>query len=138
MLQSAYRPDHEFIIAKSLRGFLAEMRMIDVEHLISFATLRMHGHIADLVSSAAENYFSPGFVTFGQHCEAAVDWSATPVITFDLVMNLGWAQAYLSATMKQEEAEVRLVYFAVAKSVSGAECSNARLTQTISRNSYSA
>ena len=136
VLHSNHSQDRENIIADALQGFLSEIRLIDVEHLISFATLQMFNHIADLVNSAAEHFFSPGFVTFGHGCAVTVGWNHAPIVSIDLIVHLGWGRAYVSVKMQQDGTEVRLDYFSVDHPSAFPQCYTSQLAHTISRNSF--
>ena len=136
MLHSNHSQEREDIIANALQGFLSEIRLVDVEYLISFSTLQMFNHIADLVNSAAEHFFVPGFVTFGHGCAVSVGWNLAPIVSFDLIMHLGWGQAYVSAKMHGDDVDVRLDYFSVNQPVKFPESNTHRLARTISRNRF--
>ena len=111
MLQSNYSEEREVLIGQAMAGLVAELRLIDVEYLISFITLQMFNNIADHVASSSERFFTPGFITLGNGCDVDVSWEKPPQVTIDLVMHLDWAKAYFSIVLCADHAKVRLNYF---------------------------
>lgn len=111
MFQSNFCSEREALIGRETACLASELRLIDIEFLISFITLQMHGHIADHVKSSAERFFRPGFITMGQGCKVSVTWESAPEVTIDLIMNMGWAKAYLGLHMRATDAYVRLEHF---------------------------
>ena len=134
MMQSDFCQEREKLIAECLPGLISELRLVDVEYLVAFVTLQMLNNIADLVDSASERYFSPGFITMGQGCEVALDWDSAPVITLDLIMQLGWGKAYFSVMMRADCADVRLNYFSADHPAVDAEANTNLLRQSIQLN----
>ena len=61
MFQSNYSEEREALIGQAVTGLISDLRLIDVEHLISFITLEMYNNVADHVASSAERFFTPGF-----------------------------------------------------------------------------
>jgi hypothetical protein len=112
MLQSNYCVEREAIIGKAVTNLASELRLVDIEYLISFITLHKFNHIADHVSSSAERYFTPGFITLGNGCDVSVGWEKAPEVTIDLIMHLSWAKVYFSLKLKADHAFVSLNYFA--------------------------
>jgi hypothetical protein len=134
MLQGNYSQDRETLIAECLPGLVSELRMIDVEHLVAFVTLQMFNHVADLVTSAAEHFFVPGFITLGQGCEVNVDWNSPPSVLLDFIMHLGWGRAYFSVDMGHAHANVRLNYFDAGLETDDPDVNTRRLSETIWHN----
>ncbi len=134
MLQSNFCEDREALIAKCLPGLVSELRLIDVEHLVAFVTLQMFNHVADLIASASEHFFAPGFITLGQGCEVNVDWNRPPTVLLDFIMHLGWGRAYFSVEMGHAHADVRLNYFDAGQDGDDPGANTRRLGETIGQN----
>lgn len=137
MLQSNFCQEREKLIAECLPELISELRLVDVEYLVAFVTLHMLNNIADLVNSASERYFAPGFITMGQGCEVELDWDSAPIITLDLIMQLGWGKAYFSVIMRADCADVRLNYFSADHPAVDARTNTNLLKQTILLNHLS-
>lgn len=131
MLRERFCEERERLIGRSVAGLVSDLRLVDVEFLISFITLQMYNHVADHVASSAERYFSPGFITLGQGCNVSVKWHEPPEITIDLIMHLSWAKAYFSVVMRADNADVRLNYLALDGAGSDARENTARLRDAI-------
>jgi len=134
MLNTSHSQERETIIARSVTGFVSELRLVDVEHYIAFITLQMLNHVDDLVKSASEHHFVPGFVTLGNGCEIDVGWDRAPTVTLDFIMHLGWGKVYFSVRLAGSEASVRLDYFAIDHPALTAEDNTQRLRDTVAVN----
>lgn len=110
MLSQGHSAEREEIIARAMTGVLRELRLVNVEYYVSFITLGLYDHIADLVNSAAEPYLVPGFLKFGQGGEASLDWQRQPAITLDLCLDAGNATVNFAVTLEAESAGVRIDY----------------------------
>lgn len=110
MLQSTYCHEHEALVARAMQNMASDLRLIDVEYLVSFITLKMDRHVSDHVMSSAERYFTPGFISMGQGCDIKIGWDRLPEIMIDLTMNLDWARIYFSLMLKAEHADIALRY----------------------------
>lgn len=110
MLSQGHSAEREEIIAMAMSGVLRELRLVNVEYYVSFITLGLYDHIADLVNSAAEPYLVPGFLKLGQGGEASLDWQRQPAITLDLCLDAGKATVNFAVTLEAESAGVRIDY----------------------------
>lgn len=134
MFQSNYSEEREALIGRAVTGLISDLRLMDVEHLISFITLEMYNNVADHVASSAERFFTPGFITLGNGCHISVGWETPPQVTIDLVMHLDWAKAFFSILLCAKHAEVRLNYFSPEITRGDARENTNRLQKTISDN----
>ncbi|WP_319532041.1 hypothetical protein [uncultured Cohaesibacter sp.] len=62
----------------------SELRLIDVDHLISYIHSGAHGNIRDLVASSAELFFREGTVSYLDQASMVVTWSSVPRIVLNL------------------------------------------------------
>ncbi|MEZ5811860.1 MAG: hypothetical protein R3D45_10655 [Rhizobiaceae bacterium] len=102
--------EREKIIAEAIGGLVAELRLVDPLDYAAFLRLDLHGNLADIVQSAAELYFAPGFIELGQGGQASLSWGAPPEIDLDLVMRPAGVAIHFLLRLKAEAAEVRLAY----------------------------
>jgi hypothetical protein len=110
MLSQEYSLERERIIAEAIAPFAAELRLVNVEHFIAFMVLERYAFVADIVRSAAELHFAPGFLELGHGGEVRLDWSTTPSISLDLVLRPAGVTAYVSLTLTGDAAELALTY----------------------------
>jgi hypothetical protein len=110
MLSEEYSLERERIIAEAIAPFAAELRLVNVEHFIAFMVLERYAFIADIVTSAAELHFAPGFLELGHGGDLRIDWGAPPHITFDLILRPAGVTAYVSLTLSSEAASLSLNY----------------------------
>jgi hypothetical protein len=114
MLSQEYSVERERIIAEALAPFAAELRLVNVEHLIAFIVLERYAFIADIVKSSAELHFAPGFLELGHGGDVRLDWHGPPTITLDLILRPAGVTAYVSLTFFGEIAEIKLAYISFA------------------------
>jgi hypothetical protein len=110
MQKQNYSDQREKILAESIGGFVRELRLVDVQHYVAFITLERFSNIADIIDSAAEHFFAPGFLKMGMGGEVTLDWGAAPAVTLDLIMQPSGAKIYFSVTLKADSATVSLDY----------------------------
>lgn len=110
MLRQQHSLEREKIIANGLSGFVNEMRLCDPLDLAAFLRLDLVANLSDIVNSAAELHFAPGFVTMGQGGSASGGWSEPLEICLDLVMQPAGAKVHFTLRLQAEKAEIRLAY----------------------------
>jgi hypothetical protein len=110
MLKQNHSEEREKILAESIGAFVRELRLVDVQHYVAFITLERFSNIADIIDSAAEHFFAPGFLKMGMGAEANLDWASAPAITLDLTMQPSGAKVFFSVTLKADSANVCLDY----------------------------
>ncbi|WP_321338377.1 hypothetical protein [Breoghania sp.] len=67
----------------------AELRLIDVGHMISYIHSEAHANIRDLVASSCELYFKEGALIYSGSSDMAIDWGSAPRIMLDLEFHHG-------------------------------------------------
>jgi hypothetical protein len=110
MLKQNRSEEREKILAESIGLFVRELRLVDVQHYVAFVTLERFSNIADIIDSAAEHFFAPGFLKMGTGAEVSLDWATAPAVTLDLIMQPSGAKVYLSVMLKADSASVSLDY----------------------------
>ena len=78
---------HEPLIMLAIQPLIRELLLVDVADLIAYLTFDQHNQITDIIDSAAEQYFAPGFVGYREIGSAEIDWTTSPTITLQMVMN---------------------------------------------------
>ena len=138
MLPQPHSEEREKIVAEAIGGFVREMRLVDAADYIAFLRLDLHANIEDLVNSAAELYFSPGFIEFGQGGAAIVEWSSPPEIVLDLVMRPAGVTINFSLKLMDETATVRLAYISFDNPTQDAEENTRFMRRAIETNTIRA
>ncbi|MFN3890879.1 MAG: hypothetical protein ACK4MV_10820 [Beijerinckiaceae bacterium] len=96
----------EEILAKAMRDFASEMRMVDIEHLLELVNQEKHFNLHDLVNSSAELFFLPGTLTFGWGAQVHVSWLKTPCVTIDLEFRHGQLTLFFTLHLEAYGASV--------------------------------
>lgn len=110
MLRQDFSDERERIIGKAIAPVLAELRLVDVRQFLAHLTLEQFANIADIINSAAERHFAPGFLVLGHGGETQLDWASIPSVTIDLVLRPAGVTAYISVILHAAFANVRLNY----------------------------
>lgn len=134
MLKQNHSQEREKILAQSIGGFVRELRMVDVQHYVAFITLERFCNIADIVDSAAEHFFAPGFLKMGMGAEVIVDWSTPPAVTLDLIMQPSGAKVYFSVCLEADSAAVTLDYLSFETGYGDPACNTRFLKRAIELN----
>ena len=63
----------ERMIMHAVQPLIKELLLVDLADLIAYMTLERHNLVADIVDSASEQYFAPGFIGYREvgHATAA-------------------------------------------------------------------
>jgi hypothetical protein len=134
MLKQNHSEEREKILAESIGGFVRELRLVDVQHYVAFITLERFCNIADIIDSAAEHFFAPGFLKMGMGAEVSIDWTSSPAVTLDLIMQPSGAKVYFSVTMKADSATVTLDYLSFETGYDDPVCNTKFLKHAIEIN----
>lgn len=74
----------EEIFADALRGFIAELCLLDGGVLIGWIRAQHHGNIADLVSSSAELFFKDSVLTYADGADVCLDFGRSMQVVLDM------------------------------------------------------
>lgn len=96
MLSSVHDPKLSAFVGKALKGFVSELRALDIVDLIAYARLGLHREISHLVQDAADLFFMPRFIDLSCPSEVDLDWHSSPQITLHLVMKSAAIEVYFS------------------------------------------
>lgn len=104
------RGARERVIAEGIADVVRELMLCDPSHLLAFVALDMHAAMADLVETASELYFKPGFVSLGDGSSLEVCWSRPPSIVLDMKLSCPELSAYFHLMMSGRGTKVALNY----------------------------
>ncbi len=83
----------EAVLAEGLRGFLAELIMINGGLMVSYICNNQHANLDDLIGSSMECRIKPGRLLYGNDAQVDFDWGEAPSV--QLAMEL--RDAHLTA-----------------------------------------
>ena len=100
--------DCEQLIGQALAGFAAELRLIDVIDLIADIHLERHGHLEDMVNSAAELFFKAGALRFSKAGQVNIGWGSAATVTICMQFCHERVVAHFDLLIESDEAGVQL------------------------------
>ena len=68
------------MLAEGLRGFLAELIMINGGLMVSYICNNQHAHLDDLIGSSMERRIKPGHLVYSNDAEVDFDWGEAPSV----------------------------------------------------------
>lgn len=98
----------ERVLGDALIGFAAELRIIDVVDLIVNVHLERHGHVEDMVNSAAELFFKSGTLRFSRAGHVEVEWGRAATVTICMQLCHDAVSAHFDLEIGPDEAGVHL------------------------------
>lgn len=126
----------EVIIAEAIRPVVSELRMVEASDYIAFIRMELFGNIADLVETAAEQYFMPGVLRMGIGGQARVGWGLQPEIELDLELHPGGVSVYFTLGMRADTAFVRITYISFENSDASPEENTQLLESALLRSRF--
>ena len=76
--------EYEFVLAGFLTEFASDLRMHDLEYLVSCIRDDAEPSLCAIVRSASELHFKPGHLTFAWNANAHIDWHGGSYVSLDL------------------------------------------------------
>ena len=99
---------HEPLIMLAIQPLIKELLLVDVADLIAYLTFDQHNQITDIIDSAAEQYFAPGFVGYREIGNADIEWNTSPTITLQMVMNAPNFSFEFALILESQSASINL------------------------------
>ena len=109
MTQEDLHQNHEKLIMLAVQPLIKELLLVDVADLIAYLTFDQHNLITDIVDSALEQYFAPGFIGYREVGSAEIDWNTSPTITFQMAMNAPSHTFEFSLILESQSASIKLL-----------------------------
>lgn len=100
---------HEKLIMMAVQPLIKELLLVDVADLIAYLTFDQHNLITDIVDSALEQYFAPGFIGYREIGTAEIDWNTSPTITLQMAMNAPSHAFEFSLILESQSASIKLL-----------------------------
>ncbi len=101
--------DLEQMIAHAIMPFIKELRMVPVADYVAFLRFEKHNQIADIVDSAAEQYFAPNFLAYRDRGGIEIDWGKSPKVVLALGFNTPSATFDFELCLDHAKASVCLI-----------------------------
>ena len=109
MAQDDSHQTHEKLIMLAVQPLIKELLLVDVADLIAYLTFDQHNLITDIVDSALEQYFAPGFIGYREIGTAEIDWNTSPTITLQMAMNAPSYAFEFSLILESQAASIKLL-----------------------------
>jgi len=71
---------YETVLAEGLKGFLAELVMVNAGVIVSYICNNQHAHLDDIIGSSTENRIKPGRLHYTNHAQIDFDWGEAPSV----------------------------------------------------------
>jgi hypothetical protein len=110
MLVESKHPKLEECIASALGGMVRELRFVDLSHYIGYAQMEKFNCIKDVVISAAEFYFQPGFVRFEDITQTSANWGEAAFVSLQISFDCIAARNFVNIVLHDTHAEIILAY----------------------------
>lgn len=110
MLIESKHPNLEACIASALGGMVRELRFVDLSHYIGYAHMEKFNCIKDVVISAAEFYFQPGFVRFEDVTQTSANWGEAAFVSLQISFDCLAARNFVNIVLHDTHAEIVLAY----------------------------
>lgn len=76
--------EYERLLGIALRGFIAELTLIDAGVILACAAAHHHANLGDLVASSLEHAVRPGMVRYGEAASVEFEWGRGPTIAIGM------------------------------------------------------
>ncbi|MBX2806930.1 MAG: hypothetical protein KTR19_13230 [Hyphomicrobiales bacterium] len=116
----------ERLLAQNIVEVATELRMIDVADFIAYIRFENFGNIDNLVNCAAELYFIPNTLRFGQSAEIQSKWSEPPVVVLDMEFKHCDVQMFFRLYLQDKIARLNINYISLRNPTNCAQ-SNTRI-----------
>lgn len=121
----------EQALAGSIQDVAAELRLIDVVHLIGYLQGEKHANIADLVRSSAELYFRNDTLRYGWAGSVDLKWGGVPAIHLDMEFANRGVFVYFDLLLEATSAGVDLRFIEFDDPSSDPEENSRRLIEAL-------
>lgn len=119
--------DRTNIVARNVREFAAELRLIDVADLIAYIHGEKYANIEDLVNSSTELFFKSGTMNFAWAAALDVCWDQPPTILIDMEFHNMSISAFFTLALKATHGFIDVKHICFATPSFDEEYNTARL-----------
>ncbi|SFN84526.1 hypothetical protein SAMN04488056_102185 [Cohaesibacter marisflavi] len=75
---------YEHAMLWAMKDVIAELRLVDAAHLISYVFTDSHANISDIVASSSELFLKANTLFYRGESTAQLDWSTPPTVRFEM------------------------------------------------------
>jgi hypothetical protein len=97
-------------LAATLRGFIAELRLVDLSHYIGYIQMERFDCLTDIVEEASQLFFAPGFLHLEKVASAASDWGTEPYVSLNISFNGARACNIANIVLYDTYATIKLLH----------------------------
>lgn len=98
----------ERLVADGLSPLLSELRMIDLSVLVDQVTHGRHGCLHDIVETAAETHYAPGFVRYDGDADMVLEWDHAPMLSIAIALRDGALDARIKLLLRRGDGAIEL------------------------------
>lgn len=121
----------EMALADGVREVASELRLIDATDLVAFIRTGQLANISHLVNSAAELFYQPGAILFGQSADVDLAWGAPPAVVLGLEFHHPRVSAYFRLMLESRQAAVEMDYISFEEPSADPDENTAQLARAI-------
>lgn len=116
MTETTFHSRVEARLAATLHGFVAELRLVDLSHYVSYIQMDRFDCLADIVGEASQLYFAPGFLRLEEVASAISDWGTEPSVSLNISFNGTHARNIVNIVIYDTYATIKLLHTSVTAS----------------------
>ncbi|MEM8748793.1 MAG: hypothetical protein AAGF28_00715 [Pseudomonadota bacterium] len=98
----------EKLIMEKSCNFVRELRLVDLQDYVAFLRFGHHHQIADIVDSASEMEFTPGFLVYRENGFVNLTWDGQPSVALDLAIHVPGCVYEYRLSLRHTSASVEL------------------------------
>ncbi|MBO6636525.1 MAG: hypothetical protein JJ920_00475 [Roseitalea sp.] len=98
----------EKVLAAHLKPLVGELRLTELETFADHVINRREANIAEIVATAAELHFAPGFIHYDQDSALSLDWSGRPSVSLGVGVAAARFNARVRLTIRADHATIEL------------------------------
>lgn len=97
-------------LAAILRGFISELRLVDLSHYVSYIQMDRFDCLTDIVGEASQLFFAPGFLHLEEVASVTSDWGTEPSVSLNISFKGAYAKNIVNIVMYDAYATVKLLH----------------------------
>jgi hypothetical protein len=74
----------EAVLGEGLKGFLAELMMVNGGVMVSYINNNQHANLDDIIGSSMEHRIKPGRLCYSNHAQVDFDWGEAPSVALGM------------------------------------------------------
>ncbi|WP_018689939.1 hypothetical protein [Ahrensia kielensis] len=103
-------------LAATMRGFIGELRLVDLAHYVSYIQMDRFDCLADIVGEASQLYFAPDFLQLEKVASVSSDWGTEASVSLNISFNGARARNVVNIVLYDTYATIKLLHTTSANS----------------------